>query len=93
MYPPGQDRPAIAAKGDTIEHKLMPGFAMTVQDQRWCPADNARPERHDAFKITDPDGNTDWLCAYDVVNVSQSAGHTATLTSTHAARQGDPGED
>jgi hypothetical protein len=55
--------------GDTIEHELMPGFAMRVQDTRECETDAARPEPHSAYKITDPDGNEDWLCAYDVLKV------------------------
>jgi len=53
-------------QGDRIEHDLMPGFAMAVQDVRPCETDGARPESHKSYKITDPDGNEDWLCAYDV---------------------------
>jgi len=55
-----------AAVGGRIEHTLMPGFVMTVQDVRRCETDSGRPELHDAYKVTDPDGNEDWLCAYDV---------------------------
>ncbi len=91
MYPPGQDAPATAAVGDKIEHKLMPGFTMTVQEARVCETDTGRPELHDAFRVTDPDGNEDWLCAYDVVKVASAPGHTATMTSV--PRQGEPTED
>jgi len=58
--------PHAAKAGDRIEHDLMPGFAMTVQDVRACETDTARPELHDAYKVTDPTGGIDWLCAYDV---------------------------
>jgi hypothetical protein len=52
--------------GDTIEHTLMPGFPMQVQDTKACEIDSARPEPHLQYKITDPEGTEDWLCAYDV---------------------------
>jgi hypothetical protein len=52
--------------GDKIEHRLMPGFVMTVQDTRDCQTDANRSEPHLAYKVTDPDENEDWLCAYDV---------------------------
>jgi hypothetical protein len=60
------DKPAQFHAGDRIEHKLMPGFTMTVQQLRPCETDGARPEPHWAYRITDPEGNDDWLCAYDV---------------------------
>jgi hypothetical protein len=67
MYPPEDSKPLHGAKpGEQVEHKLMPGFAMTVLDTARCETDSARPETHDQYKITDPDGNEDWLCAYDV---------------------------
>ena len=53
-------------QGDKIEHDLMPGFVMKVQEVRPCETDGARPEPHESYKITDPEGNEDWLCAYDV---------------------------
>ncbi len=52
--------------GDKIEHDLMPGFAMKVQAMRPCKTDGVRVQVHEAYEITDPEGNTDWLCAYDV---------------------------
>lgn len=55
--------------GDKIEHDLMPGFVMTVEDIAPCEIDGTRPEGHAKYKITDPDGNEDWLCAYDVHRV------------------------
>lgn len=67
MYPPEDSQPLHGAKpGDRIEHKLMPGFPMEVLEVARCETDSARPEAHDQYKITDPDGNEDWLCAYDV---------------------------
>ena len=56
--------------GDTIEHHLMPGFTMAVLDTRDCETDGTRPEPHLAYKVTDPEGNEDWLCAYDARRVS-----------------------
>jgi hypothetical protein len=59
--------PALNLKvGDRIEHDLMPGFAMTVQEVRDCETDWNRTEPHQAARITDPEGNADWLCAFDV---------------------------
>jgi hypothetical protein len=52
--------------GHKIEHDLMPGFVMEVRGVGSCETDGARSEPHARFKITDPDGNEDWLCAYDV---------------------------
>lgn len=52
-------------KGDKIEHRLMPGLIMPVLDVRKCETDSARPEPHLAYRVTDPEGNDDWLCAYD----------------------------
>jgi hypothetical protein len=67
VYPPQDSQPARdVALGDRIEHKLMPGFVMEVNGIKGCETDSARPEPHMQYKITDPDGSTDWLCAYDV---------------------------
>lgn len=52
--------------GHQIEHDLMSGFTMPVQDVKPCETDGNRSEPHAKYKITDPDGNEDWLCAYDV---------------------------
>ena len=52
--------------GHKIEHDLMPGFVMTVQAAEPCETDGARAEEHAKFEVTDPEGNQDWLCAYDV---------------------------
>lgn len=52
--------------GEVIEHRLMPGFTMPVLDTRECETDPSRPEPHLAYKVTDPEGGEDWLCAYDV---------------------------
>lgn len=61
--------PAVAAVGDHIEHELMPGFTMTVLDTVDCETDANRSEPHQMFKIKDPVGNEDWLCAFDVRKV------------------------
>jgi hypothetical protein len=52
--------------GDLIEHRLMPGFTMPVHEAKPRETDSARPEPHLKYRITDPDGNTDWLCHMDV---------------------------
>ena len=57
--------------GDKIEHRLMPGFTMTVEDTAPCETDGARPEEHLKYRITDPDGSEDWLCAHDVQRPGQ----------------------
>ena len=70
MYPHEDSQPLQdAGLGSIIEHKLMPGFPMEVQDFMPCETDSARPGPHMQYKITDPDGNEDWLCAYDVRRV------------------------
>jgi hypothetical protein len=58
-------------KGDVIEHRLMPGFTMTVLDTRECETDATRPEAHPAYQVKDPEGNDDWLCAMDVQRPGQ----------------------
>lgn len=67
----GEIMPHRAVKGDRIEHKLMPGFVMTVRGVRGCEQDATRPEPHSRYLITDPAGNDDWLCAYDVKPAAQ----------------------
>ena len=52
--------------GDKIEHDLMPGFVMEIQAVEPCETDGNRSEEHAKFRITDPGGDQDWLCAYDV---------------------------
>ncbi|MCW2898842.1 MAG: hypothetical protein JWO67_1107 [Streptosporangiaceae bacterium] len=64
------DHPAVATTGDTIEHELMPGMRMKVLDTSGCETDSARPEPHQMYKVIDPGGSEDWLCAYDVVKPS-----------------------
>jgi hypothetical protein len=44
----------------------MPGFAMPVLEAKPCETDGNRSEPHQKYKITDPDGNEDWLCGHDV---------------------------
>jgi hypothetical protein len=59
--------PALNLKvGDRIEHDLMPGFAMEIHAVRDCETDGNRDQPHDAYQITDPGGNADWLCSFDV---------------------------
>ena len=58
--------------GDIIEHRLMPGFTMPVLETRECETDGNRPEPHLAYKVTDPEGNEDWLCAMDVQKPGQN---------------------
>ena len=54
------------AAGQWIEHDLMPGYAMEVREVRACEPEPPRSAEHDSYKITDPEGQTDWLCAFDV---------------------------
>jgi hypothetical protein len=61
--------PAAADIGDRVVHDLMPGFAMTVEDVDACEPDGTRSTPHQQYLITDPEGNQDWLCAYDVTKV------------------------
>jgi hypothetical protein len=65
------DTYALVKPGAIIEHNLMPGFRMTVQAIRPCETDANRPVAHQAYQVTDPDGNEDWLCAADVHEVSR----------------------
>jgi hypothetical protein len=58
--------------GDIIEHRLMQGFTMTVLETRDCETDSTRPEPHLAYKVTDPEGSDDWLCAMDVQRPGQN---------------------
>jgi hypothetical protein len=53
-------------KGDVVEHRLMPGFTMTVLDTRECETDATSAVPHLAYQVTDPEGNEDWLCHWDV---------------------------
>jgi hypothetical protein len=54
--------------GDKIEHTLFPPgmFTMPVLETRDCETDGNRPEPHLAYRVIDPEGNEDWLCAHDV---------------------------
>lgn len=54
------------AIGTMIEHRLVPAFAIRVEAVRECEISPSRPGPHLAYRVTDPAGNTDWLCAYDV---------------------------
>lgn len=55
--------------GDVIEHTGLPGFRMRVREVGDC-ADEIRPESHPRYKVIDPEGCEDWLCAYDARRVS-----------------------
>lgn len=66
MYPPEEDKPYHAGPGDRVEHKLMPGFVMTVHETKDCETDVYRSQPHQQYRVTDPEGNGDWVCAYDV---------------------------
>lgn len=47
--------------GDSIEHKLLPGFVMEVLEVEPCD-----PPDHPSYRIVDPEGHSDWLCSKDV---------------------------
>ena len=75
--PSGDGHPEFlrgAYPGMHIEHKLVPGFPMEFQDATSCKTDRSRPEPHAKYKVTDPDGSTNWLCAYDVRPVGSTKG-------------------
>jgi len=52
--------------GDIIEHRLMPGFTMTVLETRDCKAEAPFRDPHLAYRVTDPGGNDVWLCGHEV---------------------------
>jgi hypothetical protein len=66
----GLEHPADAKIGDRVEHFGVPGYRMTVQDVKPCQTDFARSEPHQQYKITDPAGNEDWVCGWDVRKVT-----------------------
>lgn len=70
MTDPKASVPDLEA-GDVIEHRLVPGFRMTVLDTRACETDWNRPEPHKAYEIVDMEGNRDWLCAHDVTEATR----------------------
>lgn len=47
--------------GDVIEYDLLPGFPLTVREVAPCVYSS-----HDKYKIVDPAGREDWVCAHDV---------------------------
>lgn len=55
--------------GDKIEHKLVPGFQMGVLAIEPCPQNPPLGGPHDSYRIIDPEGHEDWLCAHDVRKV------------------------
>jgi len=67
----GLGEPTVAKDNDRIEMVLAPGYSMTVLRVASCepgPANRSGP--HSKYRIIDPEGNADWLCAWDVVKVS-----------------------
>jgi hypothetical protein len=72
MYPPEDNAPLRdAAPGDRIEHKMLPGFAVTVQEVRPCEGgittDQDGP--HSEYLVINPEGDPEWLCGRDVRKV------------------------
>lgn len=61
--------PTDADTGDLIEHDLIPGFRMTVLEATACEIDGTRNVPHKQYRVVDPEGREDWLCAYDVHTV------------------------
>jgi len=59
--------PPRFSAGDRIEfipaHGMLP--PITVLDVKKCETDYGRPEPHRQYKVTDPEGNEDWVCGYD----------------------------
>jgi hypothetical protein len=54
--------------GDTIAHNLMPAAVWSgpILETKPCETDSARPEEHLQYRVIDPGGSEDWLCAHDV---------------------------
>jgi hypothetical protein len=44
------------AIGDTVEHRLMPGFRMPVQDRKPCEPYPVHPAEHPQYLVQDPRG-------------------------------------
>lgn len=63
--------PARAVVGDTIECDFVPGFRTEVLAGEPCETDAHRTEAHNRYQVIDPEGNKDWLCAYEVCIVSK----------------------
>lgn len=57
--------------GDMIQFKGLP-FKMKIRGVRTCEAEHKK-KSHVAYKITDPEGQTDWVCERDVILVKRSA--------------------
>jgi hypothetical protein len=51
---------------DRIAHDLMPGHVMAILEVRPCDTDDVRQPDHSEYRVVDPGGNSDWLCAFDV---------------------------
>ena len=54
------------AIGDTVEHRLVPGYRMPVQDRKPCETDAIHPAEHPSYLVRDPQGEETWVCHYDV---------------------------
>jgi len=67
----GLDKPADARTGDLIVHYALPGYPMTVHAVRPCETSGPRSEPHSSYEVTDPEGNQDWLCGWDVRKVTR----------------------
>jgi hypothetical protein len=76
--------------GDKIEHILVPGYVMTVLDTRDCETDANTPEPHLAYKVTDPSGNEDWLCAYDAQKPAKLTWGTGPRGASFSNGPGSP---
>ena len=66
----GLDAAAVASPGDFIEHFALPGFRMRVRQVEPCERTGQRSDPHLSYLVTDPEGNDDWLCGWDVRAVS-----------------------
>ena len=55
------------AIGDTVEHRLVPGYRMPVQDRKPCePLPGLHPAEHPQYLVRGPEGDEEWACHYDM---------------------------
>lgn len=56
--------------GETIQHKLWPGFTMTVLDVKDCDGLFVFSDGHAMYQAFDPEMNPEWFCADYVEKVN-----------------------
>lgn len=81
----------IAVPGDWIAYDRKPAIRMMVQAVKTCDLTPAGTEPHHAYQVTDPSGETDWVCALDVHHSPHDlSGPAGSERSGHPG--GEPGK-